>query len=138
MVDAVRIYDPVASANVVPSPAKTQPTSIRRDRISALDCQDPQKLADFLNRLAANVESATLSLRNDPRTTAVIFRDYTIPASGTILLTHNLNRRVVFVVTDWQTAGTTGAVMKRNIAKTTSNVLALDTRNAGTATIEVY
>lgn len=112
---------------------------VRRTRINAEVAKDPQKLADALSLMAAQVEELSRKQSQNRDNKTIRFEDRTASGMGqTLTLTHNFGQRVFWRIVGWRSPGGTAAPILIEDESTTDDRLALRSYVSGTVSIEVF
>ena len=116
--------------------------AVRRDKVNAELCADPEKLAETLTRMSQITNELAAKEQTQQ---SIVFQDYAAQPMGAVIrLNHGLNRRVMWRVVDWgdfvdppSTVFVAPALVKDQTL-TTANELVLRSYSAGLVSIEVF
>ncbi len=116
--------------------------AVRRDKVNAEICADPEKLAETLTRMSQITNEIAAERQANQ---SIVFQDYPTDGAGApVQLNHGLNRRVMWRVVDWgdftdpPSSVTVAPVLVKDQTLTTANTLVLRSYSAGLASIEVF
>lgn len=138
-----------ASVNTLNADGSTTETVIRAapihvERFDATICSKPTILSAALTRMQKTLSDLGLLVSANPIAQSILFRNVACPASGKVVLQHNLGHIAQWMVVGWRGPSTTSPPtlvddrLDTSSVLTTQNTLALHSYAVGQADIMVF